>query len=258
MSHTVNRFVALVALSLLMTVPTPLVKKISSAKARAENAAPSPRTSVVPSQAEAALPQAYTNPNPVPAAMVRPVPQVDLRVMAAKLVAANSLLHQVWGDAFYQRGLRYAPPRLQAYYSPLMTGCGRIPLGNASYCAADHAIYFDVNFFASEMARAGQDSGTDGDMAPIVILAHEWGHAVQRMAGITNNYESPELQADCLAGAFVRATAQYLEPGDLEEATFSLRAAGDDAWSYRHGTGSERVNSFARGLQGGAGVCGMR
>lgn len=256
-SHLNRQVVAFGYSIAVLIILTSLITGLGALPARAERAASSPQSSMARLQL-VTIPQAYTSATSLSMTASAPATQVDLRVMAMKLQAAHSLLNQVWGDAFRSAGMRYSAPRLQPYYSPMMTGCGLTPLGNAIYCAPDHAIYFDVNFFASEMARAGQNIRTDGDMAPIVILAHEWGHAVQRMAGISGERQSLELQADCLAGAFVLATRQYLESGDLQEATFSLRAAGDDAWAYRHGTGQDRVGSFERGFQGGTGQCGVR
>lgn len=192
-------------------------------------------------------------------AVIEPETSVnDINAMGQKLAFAHRLLHEFWSDTFRSRGWRYTAPGLVPYNSQFGTPCGPTIPNNAFYCRGDHTIYFDVNFFANEMARAGRSLGTDGDTAPIVILSHEWGHAVQGMLGVDN--ESIEYQADCFAGSFIQFSIGkgVVENGDIEEASFSLFNAGDARWSYRHGTNQERVNNFLTGLRGGVTACGIR
>ncbi len=114
---------------------------------------------------------------------------------ATKWDAARPVLDSFWRAEFSRRGIPYATPRVLYMIEDMVdTGCGRIKREGPFYCPSDHTIYCDPLFVAEEMRRVGKRLGTDGDMAAIVILAHEWGHAVQRLTGVSNpNSEVNEL-----------------------------------------------------------------
>jgi predicted metalloprotease len=204
---------------------------------------------------------AYAAPAPAPAAALAASVE-EMRAVAAKVSAGGVFLDGFWGAAFNMRRLPYTTPRIAPYTGQIRTSCGPVGANNAYYCPNDHTIYYDVLFLARMMRTVGAGLGTDGDMAPITIIAHEWGHAVQRQLGLRGLLTiGRELQADCLAGAFVRGAyqARRLDPGDVEEARFVLAMGGDELpWFHKeaHGRPAERVNSFLAGLNEGASACG--
>jgi uncharacterized protein len=146
------------------------------------------------------------------------------------------------------------------------------------YCPADRKLYLDLGFF-EDLARR---HGAPGDFAQAYVIAHEVGHHVQTLLGISGKVEAAgrghderernrlsvrqELQADCFAGLWGNAAnrdRQVLEPGDLEEALAAATAIGDDRLqrraqgevvpdSFTHGTSEQRVRWFRRGFDSGA------
>lgn len=192
-----------------------------------------------------------------PAAALDNLTQDDLVAAATQWNEAYPALDAFWRDAFAQARLRYATPRILVMTSDVVqTGCGTVRRHGPLYCPADHTIYFDPVFVAGEMKRVGERLGTDGDMAAITMLAHEWGHAVQRMIGVSNsNSRTNEMQADCMAGGFARYGLEkgYLEQGDVEEAQMALAIAG--AVHGTHPNPQQRVNSFMLGFERGGGAC---
>lgn len=126
---------------------------------------------------------------------------------------------------------------------------------NAVYCTDAHMIIWDANFFWDKYRRIG-------DMAVVIILAHEYGHAVQEMTGEgPNRAVFKELQADCFAGAYVAFAEERgsLEPGDFTEASHSLWEAGDltESWlnPVAHGTPEQRQFALEMGYVQGVRAC---
>jgi predicted metalloprotease len=126
----------------------------------------------------------------------------------------------------------------------------------AFYCPAEEAIYYAPAGLAAHRRRIG-------DFAPIVVLAHEWGHHLQTLLGITpapgNTFE---LHADCLAGAYASDAGQrgLLDPGDITEAVAMSAAAGDPLGLPQdtpgaHGINDDRITAFMRGYLGGIDAC---
>lgn len=181
----------------------------------------------------------------------------DLIAAAAKWEAARPVLNNFWASAFAQRNLRYTTPRVHYLVEEKTeTGCGTVGYDGPLYCPNDHTIYCDPFFVAGEMKRVGSRLGTDGDMAAIMIEAHEWGHAVQHLLGLRNGSKKfNELQADCLAGGFANYSRALglMEKGDLEEAQMAIADGGDARDD--HGTPQERMESFMLGYQRGGGAC---
>ena len=158
-----------------------------------------------------------------------------------------------------------------------MTACG---LGKAIsgpfYCPADSKIYLDLSFM-DEL----KNLGAPGDFAFAYVIAHEVGHHVQNLLGISNQVhrlkrQSPpieanrlsvklELQADCYAGVwgyYVNNEMQLLDPGDMEEGIAAANAVGDDRLqemvgravqpeTFTHGTSEQRITWFKRGFESG-------
>ena len=152
----------------------------------------------------------------------------------------------------------YQTPQVLAYDDVARTACGVAAAENALYCGFDNSIHYHRGLLEREFRERG-------DFAPILILAHEWGHLVQAHVGFFSldlysiDYE---LQADCMAGVYARNANQrkLLALGDLEAAAASLLGFGDEsdvAWydEGAHGSPEERVFAFQAGFKEGLGVC---
>lgn len=173
---------------------------------------------------------------------------------------ARSDINDFWQGQFDFEGEDYEPPiKFQSYTKEIDTACGPASLDNAFYCSADHSIYYDSNFLKAQL-------DTNGDFAPVLIVAHEWGHLVQSLLGILQDdtlYSIQiELQADCLAGVWAAdADARsLLDQGDLEEgivALFRVRdPKGTDFFDPQaHGTAGERIDAFNDGFDYGLDAC---
>jgi uncharacterized protein len=172
---------------------------------------------------------------------------------------AASLINDFWAQQFEDANVQYDPPtEFVAYTQPIRTVCGPAEPSNAFYCPGSHGIYYDINFLQEQLE-------TDGDFAPVVILAHEWGHLVQANLGLLNGEVftiQTELQADCFAGAWSAYAGELdlLEEGDLDEGATALFKAGDDLdtpWfdPGAHGQPDQRVDAFLQGLENGVDAC---
>jgi len=174
--------------------------------------------------------------------------QEELEAVKSKSASALNFLDNYWKRVFDANRWEFRAPRA------MMVG-----EGHAWYRSAAHTIYFNPAFFVERMRDAAQQTRTDGDMAFIIILAHEYGHAVQAQLGLLGGPTiQRELQADRLAGAFAKAAgdARLLEPGDLDEATYTFFTGRDETGADQndpqaHGTGTQRINAFHVGLRGG-------
>ncbi len=199
----------------------------------------------------------------------------DVRASNEKIAMGHAALREMWSGHFRELGNRFATPRLVRYRGGTMSACGVMQPNNAGYCPADNTIYFDEIFVAAQAKNAAREIGTDGDMAAIGIVAHEFGHAVAIQLGYASRYTyQNEAVADCLAGSFALHSERdgSLEDGDLEEAFFGMAAAADPtprltgnvradrrirrvAALMGHGTREQRTANFRRGYEGGAGAC---
>jgi len=198
-------------------------------------------------------------------------------VSEVKKVLAKT--EDTWEAIFKQGGGQYRRPSLVLYRNVTPTACGS---GQAAagpfYCPGDEKIYLDLSFF-DQMARRFR---AGGDFARAYVIAHEVGHHVQRLTGITAKTDalrqrlSPteynkvsvriELQADCYAGVWAQHANRahpFLDPGDVEEALAAANAIGDDALqrqsrgvvvpdSFTHGTSAQRVRWFRTGFESGS------
>ncbi len=169
-------------------------------------------------------------------------------------------LDEYWSATLTQAGRRYVAPRaVRIYRRPIRTrGCGMTPANNASYCPADTTIYIAYGLFRNLIVRA------NADYAAGTVLAHEWGHHIQRQLGWLSwatqrrYYAGAELQADCYAGMFAGYAERrgLLEAGDLDEAGRLMLAIGDEPGIRRndpraHGTSEERLHWFTVGYESG-------
>lgn len=184
----------------------------------------------------------------------------------------------VWTEIFAEEGMQYEPPVLELFRGQVQSACG---VAGASagpfYCPGDQKVYIDLAFY-DELKRR---FGAPGDFAQAYVIAHEVGHHVQNLLGITDKVHSQngriskeeynqlsvrlELQADYLAGAWAaRADKKWriLERGDVEEGLNAANAIGDDTLqkqaqgyvveeSFTHGSSDQRVRWFRKGLENG-------
>jgi len=183
---------------------------------------------------------------------------------------------EVWTEAFAKSGRKYVPPRL-VLYSGVTPMPGGMAQGGSGpfYLPTDQTIYLDFSFF-EQMHR---QFGMTGDFAAAYVIAHEVGHHVQHLLGLTDRVQGRgmseaernqmsvrlELQADFLAGVWAHYAQQrwdILEEGDLEEAINAAETVGDDRLqkatrgyvvpdSFTHGTAEQRRRWFMKGLRSG-------
>jgi len=185
----------------------------------------------------------------------------------------------VWSSLFAQMGRRYEPPRLVLFSDRVQSACGTASSAvGPFYCPGDRQIYIDLSFFRQMESRLGGG----GDFAEAYVIAHEVGHHIQTLIGVTGRVNDArrrgrdlegdggllvrqELQADCLSGVWAHHAQQrhaWLEPGDIEEALNTASAIGDDRLqrqssgtvvpdSFTHGTSEQRVRWFRTGFESG-------
>jgi predicted metalloprotease len=199
--------------------------------------------------------------------------------MAAFVSTVLADTEDVWKAQFAAQGGTYREPKLVLFRGATPTACGT---GQAAmgpfYCPGDQKVYIDLAFYETMKTRLG----APGDFAQAYVIAHEVGHHVQNLLGITEKVDAArqrsnqaqsnalsvrlELQADCLAGVWAhhaQRTRQILEQGDVEEALNAASQIGDDALqrrsqgtvvpeSFTHGTSAQRVGWFKRGFGSGS------
>ena len=183
---------------------------------------------------------------------------------------------ETWSYLFQQRGESYQPPTLVLFTDATQSACG---VGQSAmgpfYCPGDRKVYLDLSFFR-DLARMG----APGDFAQAYVIAHEVGHHVQTLTGLSQRVSSArqraseregnalsvrqELQADCYAGVWGHYASQrgLLEPGDAEEGLRAAAAIGDDRLqrqsqgrvapeSFTHGSSEQRMTWLRRGMESG-------
>lgn len=169
-----------------------------------------------------------------------------------------SELDAYWSANFVQAGMTYRSPGVVALVAEIDTAC-RVagPQDFAFYCPLDNTVYYSPLGFTVHDQRYG-------DFAPIVVMAHEWGHHVQHLSGLVPEPGNAfELQADCFAGAYASEAGQQglLDPGDVTEAVAGSASAGDPIGLPQdapgaHGINDDRVIAFMTGYLDGVGGCG--
>ena len=197
-----------------------------------------------------------------------------------------------WSQIFQQQGAKYSPPKLVMFSGQDRSACGSAESAMGPfYCPADQTVYLDTTFFREmrqQMDISGEQNQTElsardeaGDFAQAYVIAHEVGHHVQNLLGISSQVQKArqqasqaqgnqlsvrlELQADCFAGVWANKTqqkTQFLDQGDVEEAMDAAHKIGDDYLqkkargmavpdSFTHGTSAQRMQWFQTGLKSG-------
>jgi len=203
-------------------------------------------------------------------------PSSDKQVLFVREVLRET--EEVWTAYFQQRGQTYTAPKLVLFSGSIASACG---LAHAAagpfYCPGDQKVYLDLTFFQ----QLSNQFGAPGDFARAYVIAHEVGHHVQNLRGISGAAERAEqrtgqiganhvsveveLQADCYAGVWADEANQarkILEPGDLQQGLQAASAVCDDTLqkrmqgtvvpdSFTHGTSAQRVRWFRRGFESG-------
>ncbi len=183
-----------------------------------------------------------------------------------------------WHEIFRRSGRTYEEPKLVLFSGAVQSACGFAQAAMGPfYCPGDRKVYIDLSFF-EDMKNRFQ---APGDFAQAYVIAHEVGHHVQNLLGITDQTQRAmqqmskveanqlsvrvELQADCFAGVWgchADKVRNILESGDLEEALGAASAIGDDRImkqtrgtivpdAFTHGTSEQRVRWFKRGFESG-------
>ena len=206
-----------------------------------------------------------------------PVPANDKAALFVSTVLRDT--EQVWGRVLQAQGATYREPTLVLFRGATPTACGT---GDSAmgpfYCPGDAKVYIDLDFFDTLDKRLG----APGDFAQAYVVAHEVGHHLQNLMGITGKVDAMrgkvsqeqmnalsvrvELQADCLAGVWAHHSQKgkgWLERGDIEEGLNAAAQIGDDTLqkastgrvvpeSFTHGSAQQRMTWFKRGLDGGS------
>lgn len=205
-------------------------------------------------------------------------PTAEEEELAGFVAVVLADTEDAWNKLFERMGRRYQEPKLVLFSGSVSSACG---LGQAAmgpfYCPADQKAYIDLSFYRDLKSRYQ----APGDFAQAYVIAHEIGHHVQNLLGISGKVQQAkqrlskaeanalsvklELQADCLSGVWAHdadRTRQLLESGDIEEALNAASAIGDDRLqqqtrgyvipeTFTHGTSAQRVFWFKTGLKEG-------
>jgi uncharacterized protein len=186
---------------------------------------------------------------------------------------------ETWTTLFRQKGKTYQEPRLVLFRGSVKSACGMAQSAiGPFYCPGDQKVYIDLGFYDQLKNRFK----APGDFAQAYVIAHEVGHHVQNLLGISGKVHEArkklsqaesnklsvrqELQADCLAGVWANhanSTRKLLEAGDVEEGLTAASAIGDDTLqkqsqgyvspdSFTHGSSAQRVKWFKIGLATGS------
>ena len=218
-----------------------------------------------------------------------PTSSVSTQQTTRKILAAENELagfvsvvlddtEDTWNELFRKMGKTYREPQLVLFSGAVQSACGFAQAAvGPFYCPADQKVYIDLSFYQDLKNR----HGAPGDFAQAYVIAHEIGHHVQTLLGISEKVHSArrrvnqvegnrlsvmqELQADCFAGVWAHhaeRSRQILEEGDIEEALGAASAIGDDRLqrksrgyvtpdSFTHGSSAQRVRWFKQGLKSG-------
>ncbi len=205
-----------------------------------------------------------------------PTAEEDAQAQFVKVVLADT--EDVWNKLFQEQGAQYQEPTLVLFTDAVQSACGSASAATGPfYCPGDQQVYIDLSF----QQTLSQRLGAGGDFAMAYVVAHEVGHHVQNLMGITDQMQAKrrslsqedynelsvrlELQADFLAGVWTHHAQEMnniLEQGDIEEAMRAANAIGDDRLQKRsqgyvvpdaftHGTSAQRMRWFKKGLETG-------
>ncbi len=199
--------------------------------------------------------------------------QDAMKVFVSKVLKTTET---TWQKKFAEQGKQYREPRLVLFSGSVRSACGQAQSAMGPfYCPGDQKIYIDMSFFRDMETR--MQAG--GDFAWAYVVAHEVGHHIQTLLGISGKVAAArqrvskvesnrlsvrmELQADCMAGMWANDNQRLLEQGDIEEGLNAASAIGDDRLqrraggrivpeSFTHGTSAQRVEWFTRGFKTGS------
>lgn len=194
------------------------------------------------------------------------------------LCGATEDVQAFWTREFEAQGRTYEMTKTVFFSGYTLTGCGQASAQTGPfYCPADNLVYFDLDF----LGQLQQQFGATGDLAAQYIVAHEFGHHIQNITGISTEVRRQEqsdpsranewsvgleLQADCLAGVWAHdanARDRFDDPREVQEAINAAEAVGDDRIqqqsqgrvdpdSFTHGTSAQRAEWFTRGYETGS------
>ena len=189
---------------------------------------------------------------------------------ATEACNALSSLNSTWQPVFQQAGVAFHQPELVFYQGGTASGCGAASAAMGPfYCPQDEGIYIDTSFYDELNRKLGAGPG---DFARYYVIAHEYGHHVQKLTGVADSIASAqqqnprranqlqvmmELQADCYAGVWAGKNRNLIEPGDFEEGMQAASAIGDDTLThgsvspdkFTHGTSAQRMQALRLGMQ---------
>ena len=185
---------------------------------------------------------------------------------------ALSSLNKTWQPLFAQANIDFTPPKLVFYSQAGQSGCGAAQSAMGPfYCPADNGIYLDTDFFR----QMDEQLGAGGQFARLYVIAHEYGHHMQNVLGMSDQVRSLqaqnpsrannlsvrlELQADCYAGVWAGRNRALLEPGDMESGLNAAHQIGDDVLmrnagrrpveaGFTHGSAAQRTQWLRRGME---------
>jgi predicted metalloprotease len=198
--------------------------------------------------------------------------------LASRTKKIMTSTENTWAAVFQRAGRQYSPPQLILFAEAVESACGTASSAvGPFYCPLDRGVNIDLTFF-DELDRK---FGAPGDFAQAYVVAHEVGHHVQTLTGVSEKVHAArqrvsqtegnqlsvrqELQADCYAGLWAKhglASQDRLDPGDIEDGLRAASAIGDDTLqkrargrvvpeSFTHGSAAQRVEWFKRGYDSG-------
>ncbi len=197
-------------------------------------------------------------------------------VDAASRESCNALssLNKTWEPLFRQANIAFQRPKLVFYSQAGRSGCGSAQSAMGPfYCPSDQGIYLDTDFYQ----QMDQQLGATGQFARDYVIAHEYGHHIQNLLGMSDQVHSLqqrsprnanqlsvrlELQADCYAGVWAARNRDRLEPGDMESGLNAAHSIGDDTLmkaagrrpveaAFTHGSSEQRMFWLRKGIETG-------
>jgi predicted metalloprotease len=187
---------------------------------------------------------------------------------------ALSSLNKTWQPVFKQANVAFVAPKLVFYSQAGRSGCGTAQSAMGPfYCPEDQGIYLDTDFYQ----QMDQQLGATGQFARDYVIAHEYGHHIQKLTGVSDQIRSLqsqnparanplsvrlELQADCYAGVWAAKNRDRLEPGDMESGLNAAHQIGDDTLmkaagrnpneaAFTHGSSAQRMEWLRKGMETG-------
>ena len=198
--------------------------------------------------------------------------QTETDRFVAKVLATTE---DTWGKVFSAEGQRYPAPKLVLFDGSIRSACGGASAASGPfYCPADQKVYLDTSFF-DQLSR---QFGAPGDFAAAYVIAHEVGHHIQTITGVSQQVTKAqqrasraqgnalsvrlELQADCYAGVWAAQNRSLLDSGDFAEGVRAAQAIGDDTLqrqaqgrvvpdSFTHGSAEQRIRWLTKGFESG-------